>query len=561
MQERQRINEMDKDKLFNFRPIFFVALFLCFGILYSYARLRFSLSGWWLCALIPIWILPCSFCRNLRKLAWTLVGVAVLTLSFAVGAFSFTTKVQSYASGERIEGEMTAVGVVVEKKEYEDFTTLVLSDVYLAEKSTKGKLIAYMPLSFCKNIHLADEVILQGFVRSSNELFTENGFNAYQIGKDIRFTMSNLSQCVKTGERFAPFLSIRTRMQQVVYAGCGEGEASVIFALLTGDVSGIESGLLENVRKGGVAHIFAVSGLHVGALYAFCLLLFKQKPFKKCPMTVKFFLTAFCLLFYAGVCGFTPSVVRATVICLVAYAAKCIGTERDFLQSLGFAAVCILLLSPTDLFEVGFQLSFAACLGIALLSRSFRLAMEWLLDKGKDVYCKIVGIQRDKKAEAWVKEDKPLSIGGRIVRAVISFLSLTLSAQVATMPILLRNFGYVSGWSLLLNCLFVPFIAAVFSWLLVFVAVACLLPIVCAPVLLYLPSTLCSATLLLFECADFSSFMLTGICLSRSAVLTYYGGWQFLSDKWNLSWKSRWWFAGLCFVAFAVILLANNLFV
>lgn len=60
------------------------------------------------------------------------------------------------------------------------------------------------------------------------------------------------------------------------------------------------------------------------------------------------------------------------------------------------------------------------------------------------------------------KVDKPLGLGERVKQAVASFLSVSLAAQIGTAPVLLASFGYVSLWSLLLNCLFVPLIGARF---------------------------------------------------------------------------------------------------
>jgi hypothetical protein len=95
----------------------------------------------------------------------------------------------------------------------------------------------------------------------------------------------------------------------------------------------------------------------------------------------------------------------------------------------------------------------------------------------------------------------------------------------------------------------VPFISGIFSILLMFVGVASFFPAV-SSIILYLPSVVWSAVLLLFEGVDFSSVMLSGIKISIGAAMCYYGGWLFLTDKWNISKRMRILLFGLLFLCF-----------
>lgn len=71
--------------------------------------------------------------------------------------------------------------------------------------------------------------------------------------------------------------------------------------MLTGDGSAVENGLLQNFRYGGVAHIFAVSGLHIGVIYAILSFLLKRI---RMPKLLRCALIFAPLLFYVGVCPF-----------------------------------------------------------------------------------------------------------------------------------------------------------------------------------------------------------------------------------------------------------------
>ena len=544
------------DKLFNFRPVFFTALALCFGIVYSYFRLRYGISTWWLLLLLPIVGTPFLFCLCKRDFIKRGIAMSVLLLSFGLGAVSFSTQTRDFADCTLLEGEYYVTATVTGKVDYGYNTRLTLKDVYADGSCLKSTLNAYLPNSFYDKVRLGDEVLLFGKVQTDVNFFNDYGFRANDIGDKARYTMSADTLAV-TGRTTDWFLLVRSRIQRVVCAGMGQTPAAVTMAVLTGDTSAIDADLLENVRYGGIAHIFAVSGLHVGALYAFCLLLIKKTPLQKIPKLAQFVLLAALLLFYAGICGFSASVTRAVVLCLVAYAAKLIGSSIDFLEIIGFAAIIILLLCPTSLFEVGFQLSFAACLGIAFLSKRIGQVCDECGKGLRKIFPR--RLTEDQKKMLEDGDTLPRSVEGRIARWIASVFSVSLSAQIATTPILLGAFGYISGWSLLLNILFVPLISAVFGVLLLFVAIACVLPIACSTFVLYLPNLLWSAALLVFEIADFSTFLLTAEKVPMAAFIAYFGGCIFLSDKWNISKKWRKVYAWACFMVFAIVLMLANL--
>jgi competence protein ComEC len=315
----------------------------------------------------------------------------------------------------------------------------------------------------------------------------------------------------------------------------------------------MEQSLLSNMRYGGIAHVFAVSGLHVGALYAFCRMLIQRSPLSQAPKAVCFFTLAALLLFYGGVCGYSASVVRAIVVCLAYDIGIRSGFQSDSLENMGLAAIVLLCLSPVALFTVGFQLSFTASLGIILLSNNIYA----LLERGKETLVHVC----TGKAPAPVSpfENKPpLGVRGRIVRSVLSFLSVTLSAQIATAPLTLYVFGYLSVWSLLLNCLFVPILSVIFSAMLTLVVIACILPLAFSSVVLYLPSVVWSALLLVFQIFDLSANLIQNVSLHRNLLVVYYTALLFCTDKWNISKKLKTTLVGICFAAFLLGIIFLN---
>jgi predicted membrane metal-binding protein len=244
-------------------------------------------------------------------------------------------------------------------------------------------------------------------------------------------------------------------------------------------------------------------------------------------------------------------------LCLVGFAMRKLGGVADGLNSLGIAASIILLLTPCALFEIGFQLSFLASLGIVLFAKR----IGHVCDELYKIYRKIHPRCYTEEEKKLLKngDTLPLTVGERFLRAFVSVLSASFAAQILTAPLQYLAFGYLSGWSFVLNLIFVPLISGVFAFLLLLVVLACLLPLWCGAYLLYVPVMLFNAALLVFEIVDFSTFSLTGMQLSIGSCVCYYGGMIFLTDKWNVSKRQKIVLSAGCFMAFAIILATLNL--
>ncbi len=529
--KKDAANEV-RDKLFNFRPALFAAIFLALGIVFAYFRLLKGASYLWLLCGLPIAICAICFCDR-EVLFSRCIVFLLLSCFFLVGFNGFRRQLYDHVDFPVYQGEVLVTGRVEKRKENGGNTRLVLGKFTVDGDACKGVLNAYLPTSFAKDIGISDRVVLRGEITTDTRVTASYGLRASDIHNQVVYRLVCKERGNKVGRSNNLFLRIRSRMEKALYRGMDESSAALSLGLLTGDMTGVEEDLVENMRAGGISHIFAVSGLNVGALYAFCLLLFHKTSLRRAPKPLRFLLIAGGLFSYAGVCGFSASVVRATLFCILSYALRLLGTSSDLLDALGASAVCILLFSPCQLFDVGFQLTFSACAGLALLTKP----IGQVCDEVACIYRKFfpkVRTEAEEKRLA-VGDILPPTLGEKTYRWVRDLLSATLAAQIATAPLLLWYFSFLSGWALLLNVFFVPIIDAGFTLLLLLVSIACCLPLAFSGVLLYIPSVCWSALMLLFEAVDFSSFALRNVRLSVGACLLYYWGLTLLSDKWNLS--------------------------
>lgn len=483
MKKRSAAGNGEGGRLFNFRPALFAAAFFACGIAFAYGRMFYEVSLWWLLAAAAVPFLAIAFFPGRPRRA--LLAAAMLLACFSAGAFAFFSEISRFSDAERISGKHTVVGTVEEKVDYAWSSRLLLSSLTVDGKRTEGRLVATLSPSSAENIRLADRISLYGETETDLSLAGRYGFAAENAEKGIRYRARPDAVSV-IGREKDVFLQIRARLKDRLYAGMDDESAAMTYALLIGDTAGIEAGLYENIRYGGISHIFSVSGLNVGALYAVMLAIGKRRPFCRLPAAVRFFPTAGLLVTYAGVCGFSPSVLRAVVMCLVSSLSSLVGVKADMLENTGVAALVLLAVHPVRLFDAGFGLSFAACLGIGVFARTFSAAAGRVLFVGPR------------------NREHPEGVFLRMRRAASEFVGVSLAAQVGTAPLLAANFGYLSLWSLALNCFFVPLTEALFFALLALAFAVLLLPAFAAPVLLYVPSVIWSGAMLFFHAVDCS---------------------------------------------------------
>lgn len=209
-------------------------------------------------------------------------------------------------------------------------------------------------------------------------------------------------------------------------------------AELTGDKSAMDDGDYLAMQETGLAHLFAVSGLHCAFLVTLLALLISRRQRLLCAVTIPL------LLFYMVMVGMSPSVVRACIMQIFLLIAPLFRRGSDHLTSLAAALLVILLCNPFAAASVSLQLSFSATLGMVLLSpRLYKLLTGWY--KGK---C-------------------------RPLRAALCFvaanLSATLSAVVFTAPLTAWYFRIFVLVAPLSSLLAVP--AAGWSFMAAFVTV------------------------------------------------------------------------------------------
>ncbi len=207
--------------------------------------------------------------------------------------------------------------------------------------------------------------------------------------------------------------------------------AGVLTALVTGDKDSLNDSIYNDFRFIGIAHLMAVSGMHLTILAMGAELILRKLRHKKLKNGILSCFVAFVMF----IANFSPSVIRAGTMRLMHLRADSTGVKADSLNSLGFALIIILTLNPFACKSTGLLLSVLSTL--AILTVSLPLS-ESLSTRSGDVLR--------------IKSNRLFSVH----KAVIFSLATSISIMVFTVPVLADSFGSFSLMSPIANLVFLP---------------------------------------------------------------------------------------------------------
>lgn len=201
-------------------------------------------------------------------------------------------------------------------------------------------------------------------------------------------------------------------------------EAGFLSSVLIGDKSGLSEDAQEWFRTIGLSHLLAVSGMHMSTIAALFLYFLKKL---RLPQRLSVFLAAFGILAFMAVTGFVPSASRSGIMYLLFLLSGLFGRRSDALNALGFSVLILCLINPLAAADMGLLLSFAATLGLLVLSEPICTFL--------DTHVPMPSVLK-----------KP-------IHGVHTVLATSIAASIFTLPILLLSFRSFSPLCLLANIL------------------------------------------------------------------------------------------------------------
>lgn len=244
----------------------------------------------------------------------------------------------------------------------------------------------------------------------------------------------------------ANYLPARIR-QRIISTWNREGQdnpaAAVLSAITLGYKSELDRQTRQSFTDAGAMHLLAVSGLHVGMVWWILDLLLRFPRHTAFWRTFKLVLILIILWFYAGITGFSDSVTRSVTMFSLVALSKTLNRNSNIFNTLLLSGFLLLLLKPERIMEPGFQLSYMAVFGIVTIQPQFSLLYK---------SC-----------------SKP-------VKWVLDLVSVSIAAQLGTLPLVLLYFHQFPVWFILTNIVAIPIVGILLAAFVLFSPFLILLP-------------------------------------------------------------------------------------
>ena len=228
-----------------------------------------------------------------------------------------------------------------------------------------------------------------------------------------------------------------------------EDSHSILCALTIGKKGYIEKDLKAAYSSAGAMHILALSGLHVGIIYSIIQTIMVPLSFLPAAKWIKGSVSLLFIFIYCIFSGCSPSVVRACTMIFIYKIAESTFRNTGKWEAIALSALAIGIIAPLQVWSIGFQLSYAAVTGIALLYPPCREAF----------------------LQIWNPHKKSLRFLHSITLKIWESISISVCCQITTLPLLLLYFGESAQYFIITNLIAIPLATAilhVFALLLLF---------------------------------------------------------------------------------------------
>lgn len=373
-----------------------------------------------------------------NRLRWLGVGVAVLFL----GAWRLAVAVPEFDSSS-ISAHNDTFQIVTLTGRVTDFPDvrddyiglrvasdgIRYSDSDVLQETTGNVLVRADRFG---SFSYGDRVEALGILETPPE-FQDFSYRDYLARQDIFSLMSNASVTTVATQEGYPVVhllfSIRQRALETLYSIFPDPEASLLAGILLGVESGISSDVREAFNDTSTTHIIAISGFNITILAALVISL----AGRTLGMQRGAIAAAITIALYTILVGADAAVVRAAIMGGLALFARFLGRVTLALASLSATAIVMTLANPEVLWDVGFQLSFAATLGLVLYTEPI-----------KDWFVRI--------ASRWMQIEQAKRLSG----PVGEFILFTFAAQITTLPLTAYHFQRLSLVSFIANPIVLP---------------------------------------------------------------------------------------------------------
>ena len=268
---------------------------------------------------------------------------------------------------------------------------------------------------FKEKVNIGSRVIVKGKLVSPKNNTVPYLFNykKYLYNKRVYYTLK-IDSIKILNENSNPFIKLKNRVIKHVNS---YKDSTYLYAFMLGKTELISDEVLTSYRENGISHLFALSGLHVSIFSSILLFILKKLRFKEILNYVLIFIF---LLLFSFITGFSPSILRATLLFFLLGINKVFYLNIRTLDILYLVFIILVIINPFIIYNLSFILSFTA---------AFFLIFSSDLLKGKNYF--------------------------------VSLFKVSLLSYFASLPLSIYYFGYTNLLGTILNLVFVPLVSFV----------------------------------------------------------------------------------------------------
>lgn len=341
-----------------------------------------------------------------------------------------------YKDGEEIKVE----AIVISDAQEKEYNYVYKIKILCADNNDKYKN-TYLYLKTSKKstekLKYGDKIEVKGSFTEASSQRNYGGFNYKEYLKSLKIygTIKANQLKVLSGDCLNNVFNLANQvssmMKQKIDSSMEETQAAIIKGIIFGDSSDIEKEIQENFRISSISHVLAVSGMHVSYLVIGIQLFLKSIIGKRKTR----FITIVFLIFYMFITGFSPSVVRASMMSILLIGGEILYRKNDIWTSMAISLFLILIYNPFLIENIGLQFSYIGTMGIMILHKSVFSFLKNIKIKNKKWKYKF-----NRKTIFFISKIKEI-------------LAVTLSAQLAIFPIMIYHFNLFGVYFLISNLL------------------------------------------------------------------------------------------------------------
>ena len=443
-------------------PFFWLSLAFLAGIVLA-SQVSFRYDIWLILAgvFLLFALRPSRLARYLRLSNRTYLIIILSLVSFCLGGLRYQLslpKIDAFhiAWYNDREYDLLVTGTLAEPPDYRDtYTNLRLKveavDTGSGDLPVEGELLARVfpneTYEYGERLRIRGKLVTppENEEFSYREYLARQGVHAYMSQSEVTHLPGNGGNPIKRA-----VYAFKDKALENIYRILPDPEASLLAGILLGVDTGLPKDLQQAFKDTGTAHIIAISGFNIAIIAGLFSTLF-SRVFGQTRGSIFAILG---IAFYTFLVGAEAAVVRAAIMGGISLTVRQIGRRNDGFNALMLSAVVMSIFNPHIPWDVGFQLSFFATLGLILYAEPFQ---NWAVN--------II-----------TRYTSP-GIAQKLAAPISEYILLTLAAQLTTLPIMAYHFKRISLVSVIAN----PFILPVQPAVMIVGGIAVILSLIWLP--------------------------------------------------------------------------------